>query len=113
MKKFINKNTLCSLFYGFFGSLGFLCMANVYFTIDYNPSEHPYSAGFSVIAGVFSLFACIMIFVLNVMWYCKAENKLKLFFAELAVTIVSFIVFLAMWCFLWDLTSDFIKYNGW
>lgn len=85
------------LIYIIFGSLGLYSYISVFCLFDYQPSKHPYSHPFFVIAGSISLILCIAAFALDIIVYSREEKKLRRFAAEVSVTLCMFVVFMFVW----------------
>lgn len=114
MKK-LNRNLFCAVFYGVFGSLGFLCLVNfVLMTgIDFRKEQYPYSYPFCIVSGILSLCICAGAFIANVKFLEGEDKKTKTILKETAVAIVTFITGFFAWCGLWSLAGSFIEFMGW
>ena len=106
-------NKIYPLIYGVFGSLGFICCANIFLDLDYKVSAHPYAHPFCVIAGSLSLIICMAVFCLDVTAFIDNERKIRRFLRTVGITLISFIVCVFMWSELWSAVSRFLQYRGW
>ncbi len=97
----INKNYICAIVYGLFGSLGFICFIFCLGMAAFNDShKYPYLTPFSISAGLFSAIACISAFAYNIQFLSKEKNKLKTIFKEIIIIIPVFILFIYIWGYL-------------
>ena len=81
MKK-LDKNYLCSVIYGIFGSLGVICFINFVMmtAIDFKRENYPYSYPFCIMGGFLSLIICIATFCANINFLSDTERKSKAIF---------------------------------
>ena len=114
MKK-LDKNYLCSIIYGIFGSLGFICLVNFVMmtAIDFKSENHPYSYPFCIIAGFLSLIICIAAFCANINFLSDTERKAKTILKEFAFALIIFIACIFLWNGLWSAVSGFLKFMEW
>lgn len=111
MKK-LNKNYLCAVGYGVFGSLGFYCYI-IAAANSISGGVHPYSDPFCRAAGMISLIFCLVLFVLNFHLFLKEKRKGKTFFYEMLITSSGFIGGTVLWTLGERLVSKFLVYMNW
>lgn len=115
----MKKNIALGFGYSIFGSLGFLCVFNVYCIMHFRGEEakYPYLYPFCIIVGITSLIACIIIFFLTVKIITKHKNKsketeqykkrkinytIRSIITVVSVALITFVPFLALWSWLID-----------
>lgn len=114
MKKF-DRNYICSLIYGIFGSLGLVCLTNFVMmtAIDFKHENYPYSYPFCIVGGFLSLIICIVAFCANINFLSDTERKSKTILKELVFAMITFIACIFLWNALWSVASGFLNFMEW
>lgn len=110
MKK-LNKNYLCAVMYGIFGSLFFVCF--IIAVANGIGGNHPYSEPFSHIAGIISVIVCLTVFCCNINMLSKEKRKGKIIFYELLIICMTFLFGIILWKFAEIGVSKFLVFMGW
>lgn len=107
-KKFNGNTVACAL--GVFGSLGFICLLDVFPIIAFGEQRtYPLRYPLDISVGLGSLVVCIMLFAAYIYSFAKSENpRLKTLGLSALLTLGVFAVFCFVWAYLLELAAALI-----